>query len=85
MRDATNSTIEVRCVSCGWTTDFSTVSCTNPTKCPQCKGKIVENLTGEQLYINVETGIIDTRDGWYYEDENGNILNAVGNGDVVEL
>ena len=34
-------------------------------------------------YVNVETGSIDTRDGWWYEDEEGEQVNAVDRGEVV--
>jgi hypothetical protein len=39
----------------------------------------------EQMYMNVETGSVDTRDGWDYEDENGVTRNAVDEGGVVPV
>ena len=39
----------------------------------------------EKMYMNVETGSIDTYDGWWYEDKDGNQVNAVDRGEVVEV
>lgn len=39
----------------------------------------------EKQYMNVETGTVDTRDGWDYENENGETVNAVDLGEVVEV
>ena len=35
-------------------------------------------------YMNIETGSVDTYDGWYYDD-NGNQVNAVDRGEVVPV
>lgn len=43
------------------------------------------NADRKTQYINVETGSVDTKDGWDYEDENGDIVNAVDLGEVVEV
>jgi hypothetical protein len=40
---------------------------------------------GGRMYMNVATGNVDTYDGWYYEDENGETVNAVERGEVVEV
>ena len=38
-----------------------------------------------KYYMNVYTGAVDTKDGWYYEDEEGNTRNAVDDGEVLEV
>lgn len=38
----------------------------------------------EKLYINPETGSIDTYDGWDYINDNGEKVNAVDLGEVIE-
>lgn len=43
------------------------------------------NTRTEKTYMNVETGCVDTRDGWEYENEMGDIVNAVDLGEVVEV
>ena len=40
---------------------------------------------GEKYYMNIETGSVDTYDGWYYKNENGESVNAVDLGEVVEV
>jgi len=42
-------------------------------------------MTKEKMYMNVATGNVFTRDGWYYENENGEVVNAVNLGEVVEV
>jgi hypothetical protein len=39
----------------------------------------------EKMYINLKTGSVDTRDGWNYQTENGQAVNAVDRGEVVEV
>lgn len=41
--------------------------------------------TQEKIYMNIETGSVDTREGWYYENESGDTVNAVDLGEVVEV
>ena len=36
-------------------------------------------------YMNIETGSVDTYDGWWYEDESGILVNAVDRGEVVAV
>ena len=36
-------------------------------------------------YMNIETGSVDTKEGWNYENEAGEIVNAVDLGEVVEV
>ena len=36
-------------------------------------------------YINILTGSIGEYEDWYYEDENGDTLNAVDEGEVEEI
>jgi len=43
------------------------------------------NTKKEKMYMNPETGSIDNYDGWNYEDENGEIVNSVWLGEVVEV
>ena len=39
-----------------------------------------------RYYMNKHTGSVDTRDGWYYQDEfTGELLNAVDRGEVFEV
>jgi hypothetical protein len=39
----------------------------------------------EKLYMNPFTGSVDTAKNWDYENENGEIVNAVDLGEVVEV
>ena len=39
----------------------------------------------EKRYMNKETGSIDTYEGWFYENESGETVNAVDLGEVVEV
>jgi hypothetical protein len=36
-------------------------------------------------YMNVATGLVDIKDGWDYENECGDIVNAVDSCEVVEV
>ena len=38
-----------------------------------------------QNFMNVATGAVDDYDGWYYENENGQAVNAVDRGEVVPV
>ena len=38
-----------------------------------------------RVYMNPATGSVDTYDGWWYEDQDGNRVNAVDKGDVIEV
>ena len=38
-----------------------------------------------KLYMNTATGAIDTYNGWWYQNESGEIVNAVDMGEVVEV
>ena len=38
-----------------------------------------------KTYMNIATGSIDTYDGWWYDNENGEKVNAVDLGEVVEV
>lgn len=38
----------------------------------------------QPLYYNLPTGTLDVADCWLYEDENGNTLDAVERGEVLE-
>ena len=38
-----------------------------------------------QMYMNVATGSVDTKDGWDYELEDGTTVNAVDRGEVVPV
>lgn len=37
------------------------------------------------MYMNIETGSVDTKDGWIYTDEAGRRVDPVEDGDVVEV
>lgn len=39
----------------------------------------------EKLYMNTSTGSIDSYDGWWYENDSGEKVNAVDLGEVVEV
>lgn len=39
----------------------------------------------EKLYMNISTGSVDTYDGWWYDSEDGEKVNAVDKGEVVEV
>lgn len=41
--------------------------------------------TQEKMYMNTKTGSVDDYDGWYYENEDGETVNAVDLGEVVEV
>jgi hypothetical protein len=47
------------------------------------RGAIVE--TAPAMYMNLVTGAVDDYDGWWYETEDGQTLNAVDRGEVVEV
>jgi len=40
---------------------------------------------GMQMYMNVKTGSIDSYDGWNYDNEDGEQVNAVELGEVVPV
>lgn len=42
-------------------------------------------MVDEKYYMNIATGSVDTYDGWWYENENGERVNAVDLGEVVEV
>lgn len=39
----------------------------------------------EKLYMNTATGSVDDYDGWWYENDSGEKVNAVDLGEVVEV
>ena len=38
-----------------------------------------------KTYMNTKTGEVDTHDGWDYQNEKGDTVNAVDLGEVVEV
>ena len=38
-----------------------------------------------KIYMNTKTGALSSRDGWYYENEDGESVNAADLGEVVEV
>ncbi len=36
-------------------------------------------------YMNATTGSVDVKDGWYYKNDSGEVVNAVDRGEVVEV
>lgn len=42
-------------------------------------------IVEEVLYMNIYTGIVDDYDGWFYDNEEGDTVNAVDLGEVVEV
>ena len=57
----------------------------------QVSGNVIEASLDEWkrthvvVYMNEQTGSTDTYHGWWYEDENGDLVNAVDRGEVVEV
>ena len=47
--------------------------------------KISGAIDFRQEYMNIETGTVDTYSGWYYENERGELVNAVDLGEVVPV
>ena len=43
------------------------------------------SMQGMRVYMNPVTGSVDTYDGWWYEDQDGNSVNAVDRGEVIEV
>jgi len=41
--------------------------------------------TKERMYMNVNTGSVDSYTGWEYENQNGEQVNAVDLNEVVEV
>ncbi|MDA3858352.1 MAG: hypothetical protein PF480_08995 [Roseovarius sp.] len=39
----------------------------------------------EKMYMNIETGSVAPADEWGYQDENGETVNAVDRGEVIEV
>lgn len=39
----------------------------------------------DAMYMNIATGSVDTYDGWWYENEDGEKVNAVDLGEVVAV
>lgn len=39
----------------------------------------------DKMYMNVHTGSVDSRDGWWYDGEDGLERNAVDEGEVTEV
>ena len=52
--------------------------------CLECQQMLAEE-EGEVLYMNVATGSVAGRDGWWYETEEGQTVNAVDRGEVVPV
>lgn len=42
-------------------------------------------MKSEKMYMNISTGSVDSRDGWFYQNESGQTVNAVDLGEVVEV
>jgi hypothetical protein len=49
--------------------------------------RAAKNLTDKpkKMYMNLATGSVDDYDGWWYHDEDGDFVNAVDLGEVVEV
>ena len=41
--------------------------------------------TKEQKYMNIHTGSVDVYDGWFYENEDGEKVNAVDREEVTPV
>lgn len=44
-----------------------------------------ETKMKKKMYMNLATGSVDDYDGWWYHDEDGDFVNAVDLGEVVEV
>ena len=44
-----------------------------------------DTMKNEKLYMNTATGSVDNYDGWWYENDSGEKVNAVDLGEVVEV
>ena len=42
-------------------------------------------MESKSFYMNCSTGSVDDYDGWWYETEDGEKVNAVDRGEVVEV
>lgn len=42
-------------------------------------------MNTEAMYMSVFSGSVDSYDGWWYENKNGETVNAVDLGEVVEV
>ena len=42
-------------------------------------------MNSQKFYMNIQTGSVGTYDDWYYENEDGKIINAVDLGEVIEV
>jgi hypothetical protein len=42
-------------------------------------------MKDEKMYMNTETGTVDTRDGWIYECEELGRVDPVAEGELVEV
>ena len=47
--------------------------------------KVAGAIDFNQEYMNIKTGTVDTYSGWYYENESGELVNAVELGGVVPV
>jgi len=47
--------------------------------------RIGEDDETAQMFMNIKTGTVDSRNGWFYEDEDGEQVNAVDKGEVVPV
>ncbi len=47
--------------------------------------KTQNNTAKSAMYMNIQTGEVDTYESWYYENEEGETVNAVDLGEVVEV
>ena len=58
---------------------------------PEHKGKLKEferehsKMNAEKMYMNTKTGSVDSYEGWHYENDDGNSVNAADLGEVVEV
>lgn len=42
-------------------------------------------MMDDTLYMHAATGSVDTRDGWWYQTDDGETVNAADRGEVVPL
>lgn len=46
---------------------------------------MTEQSTKAPLYMELNTGTVDTEEGWLYINKDGDLVGAVGMGEVVEV
>jgi hypothetical protein len=51
----------------------------------ELNNEVIEQFEEETMYMNIQTGVVDNYDGWFYNNEEGEEVNAVDLDEVVEV